>query len=112
MDIAGTPPAPVALRVARHVVGMALVALAHPMVHRSDDPVMTWALAWIGTILLAGALYGLYALFFTSRAASGWPKSAIMLAWVLLLLGMFGAYQSSPPATTPEQGPWLEYQRQ
>lgn len=69
---------------------MAAVALANPLIYVSSDKAMVWVLTWLPALLAAGVLYGLYVLFLTKRAKAGWPGSAIMLAWVLLVLLLVG----------------------
>lgn len=83
---------PQTLRFARHVVGMAIVALANPLIYFSSENVAAWAATWIMPILFAAALFGLYALFFTQRAKAAWPRSFFILAWVILLLVLAGPY--------------------
>lgn len=82
------------LRFGRHVVGMAAVALANPLIYVSSDKAMVWVLTWLPAIVAAAVLYGLYALFLTTRAKAGWPGSAIMLAWVLLALLLAGNWMN------------------
>jgi hypothetical protein len=104
----------------RHVVGIAVLALANPLVYIDQHPVFVWFLTWLMALGVAGVLYALYALFFTARAKAAWPGSFFMLAWVLVGLVVVGGWSdfnslrsSSEPqkAQSPEPGPWLEYQK-
>lgn len=97
MDIAGTPPAPVALRVARHVAGMALVALANPLIYYDPEPVIWWLTGWAMPLAILLVLFGTFALFFTSAAKRAWPNAVLYLAWPLVILFMiagWGEYNS------------------
>lgn len=80
------------LRLGRHVVGMAAAALANPLIYTGPAGMFSWVVPWIAALLVAGALYGLFLLFFTGRAKAAWPGSFIVLAWVLLALQLAGAW--------------------
>jgi peptidoglycan/LPS O-acetylase OafA/YrhL len=96
MELAQEEKSPNALRLARHAVGIMIVAAANPAIYRADDRMMVWASTWIVAIGAAAAMFGFYALFFPKKARPAWPKSAIILGWVLLALVIFGAYQDGP----------------
>lgn len=83
MEATATPQP---LRFARHIVGMMMLAAANPLIYYGRDRLIDWAMTWITPLLIAGAAFGLYALFFTKRAKAAWPRSFFMLAWVLLAL--------------------------
>jgi hypothetical protein len=83
---------PSALIFARHIVGMALVALANPLIWYSNDAVEFWVGTWVGPLVVAGAFFGLYWLFLTQRAKMTWPGRFFMLAWVLLALSLAGPW--------------------
>ena len=122
------------LRIARNAVGMALVALANPMVWHDRQPVILWAATWLVPAIAAAAVFALLALFFTKRARAAWPRGAILIAWVLLALVLAGYWMtylgarrapeaggSQVPAAavqTPSQGkpaeedgPWMQYRK-
>lgn len=84
------------LRFGRHIVGMMILALASPYVWYGSERTMTWAMTWAMTWLvpvgMALAAFGLFALFFTSRAKAAWPGRFFMLAWVLLALVVAAPY--------------------
>lgn len=83
---------PAALIFARHIVGMALAALANPLIWYSNDSMGFWVGTWVGPLVIAGALFCLYWLFFTQRAKMAWPGRFFMLAWVLLALSLAGPW--------------------
>lgn len=68
---------------ARHVVCMAVVALGNPLIYFDGKPIEAWLMTWLSPVLLAGLIYGLFLLFFTARAKAAWPRSFLMLAWLL-----------------------------
>ncbi|MET3512735.1 hypothetical protein ABIC63_000500 [Pseudacidovorax sp. 1753] len=86
-EAAGTMPQ---LRWARQLIGTALVALLNPFVYTGPAGIFAWIVPWAVAFIAAGVIYGLYALFLTSRARAGWPSSFFMLAWVLLALQLAG----------------------
>jgi hypothetical protein len=69
---------------------MAFAALANPMLYFDSRPVYLWVATWLVPAVGAACIFGLLALFFTERARRSWPGSAIMLAWVLLVLLLVG----------------------
>ena len=89
---AATPTS--ALHHARQVVGMAILAPANPLVWYSHDGVGYWLGTLLVPVVIALVLFGLYALLFAKRAKDAWPKSFFMLAWVLLVLTLAGAWMS------------------
>lgn len=89
MEATATPQP---LRFARHIVGMMILALASPYVWYSSQGTITWASTWITPLLMAGIVFGLYALFFTKRAKAAWPGRFFMLAWVMLVLVVASPY--------------------
>ena len=93
------------LRLARHAVGMMILAAANPLIYYSDGKLLTWAATWSVPLVFAAVVFALYALFLTKRAKAAWPKSFFMLAWVLLALSVAGPYIekfNQKTATTPE----------
>ena len=125
------------ITVARHVVGMGLVALANPLIYYDSSPVEAWAMTLFGAILIALALFGLITLIQPKRAAMLFPMTPIKSAWLILALMLFSKWQDYrqfqaprapvvqsapvPPKgsftfeeaqqKTTESGPWLEYQK-
>ncbi|WP_202758278.1 hypothetical protein [Delftia acidovorans] len=83
---------PSALIFARHIIGMALVAMANPLIWYSNDAMGFWVGTWVGPLVISGAFFGLYWLFFTQRAKMAWPGRFFMLAWVLLALSLAGPW--------------------
>ena len=93
MQLAHSTPA---LKIGRHVVGMALFALLNPLIYYDPSPAFLWASGWLTPLVISGVLYGLYALFFTSRVKSTTPL--FVLAWgmvMLMALGGWGEYNST-----------------
>ena len=86
MTSAATSATPKPLIFARQIAGMAILALANPLVWYSHEPVVRWLESWCVPVLIALAVFGLYALFFTKRAKQAWPGRFFMLAWVLVVL--------------------------
>lgn len=80
------------LRFARHIMGMAIIALASPYVWYGSERTLTWFFTWITPLVIAAVVYGLYALAFRRRAKEAWPQSFFMLAWVILALGVVSPY--------------------
>lgn len=95
---------PVALIAGRHVVGMAIVALANPLIYYGGG-FYQWSVALGAALFGAAVVYGLYALVFTQRAKAAWPGSFFMLAWVLLLLALLQGWTDRPkePRSIPVQ---------
>lgn len=81
-----------ALHHARQIAGMAILALANPLVWYSQAPVLQWAVTWIVPLLIALVAFGLFALFFTKRAKQAWPGRFYMLCWILLVLVLAGPW--------------------
>ena len=77
---------------ARQIVGMAILALANPLVWYSNEPVLRWLESWGVPVLIALGVFGLYALFFTKRAKQAWPGRFFLLAWVLVALVTVGPW--------------------
>jgi hypothetical protein len=103
---------PVAMIAGRHIAGMAIVALANPLIYFGGG-FYQWSLAFMSPLLFAVIVYGLYALFFTKRAKAAWPGSFFMLAWVLLGLGLLGVWMDKSPrqdlkTTAPVSETWGE----
>lgn len=97
------------LRLARHIVGMALVALANPLIYYDPQPVTVWFIGWLGALLFSSVFFVLYALFFTERARSAWPRSLFVIGWVLVLLVVINGWseyiriRSSPQTQSTEE---------
>jgi hypothetical protein len=120
MDMAKEKSTPAALTVARHVAGMAVVALMNPMIYSDPRPLFVWLTGWVMALLVASIVFGVYALFFTSRAKFVWPRIVLNMAWVIVVLYAIGGWaeyssikhDADQKQQSPEQGPWLEYQKQ
>lgn len=92
------------LRFARHIVGMAIIALASPYVWYGSERTLTWFSTWITPLVIAAVAYGLYSLAFRKRAKEAWPQSFFMLAWVILALGVVSPYfEASGSKSTAEE---------
>jgi len=87
------------IRLARHTVGIAAVAAINPTIYRVGDSATVWFFTWAIPLGVAALLFAFYALFFPKKARPAWPGSAIMLAWVLLVLLLVGSFQDKPVAT-------------
>ena len=106
MTSAATSATPKPLIFARQIAGMAILALANPLVWYSNEPVLRWFESWVVPVLIALAVFGLYALFFTKRAKQAWPGRFFMLAWVLVVLTTAGPWiglskRGAAPVATP-----------
>lgn len=80
------------LQFARHLVGMMILALASPYIHYSQQPIATWFGTWTAPLIISALAYGLYALFFTSRAKAAWPRNFLILAWTCVVLTVASPY--------------------
>ena len=80
---------------ARHIVGMAILALASPLIYHSSEPVTYWFASWLAPVAISAAVFGLYALFFTRHAKRSWPRSFFTLAWILVALSTAGPWIST-----------------
>lgn len=80
---------------ARHIVGMAIFALASPLIYHSSEPVSYWFASWLAPVAISAAVFGLYALFFTRHAKRSWPRSFFTLAWILVALSTAGPWISA-----------------
>ena len=79
---------------ARHIVGMAILALTSPLVYYSAEPISYWLAGWLAPLAISAIAFGLYALFFTQHAKHSWPRSFFILAWVLVALASTGPWLS------------------
>lgn len=79
---------------ARHIVGMAILALASPLIYHSSEPVGYWFASWMAPVAISAAVFGMYALFFTRHAKRSWPHSFFTLAWILVALSTAGPWMS------------------
>lgn len=108
MEQAAQQPA-MTMRFTRHIVGMAILALASPYVWYGSERTLTWFSTWITALVIAAVVYGLFALAFRKRAKEAWPQSFFMLAWVVLVLGVvspyFEAFGSKPLAEESSRRP-------
>lgn len=95
MNAVQTQP-PLGLMFGRHVVGMAVVALANPLIYLGGG-FYQWSVSFCAALFGAAVIYGLLALFFTKRAKANWPRSFFVLAWILLAVGLID--------------PWLQAKR-
>nr|WP_182312315.1 hypothetical protein [Comamonas testosteroni] len=80
---------------ARHIVGMAILALASPLIYYSSEPVAYWLASWLAPVVISAVVFGLYALFFTQHAKRSWPRSFFTLAWILVALCAAGPWIST-----------------
>lgn len=80
---------------ARHIVGMAILALASPLIYHSSEPVAYWLASWLAPVAISAVVFGLYALFFTRHAKRSWPSSFFTLAWILVALCAAGPWLST-----------------
>lgn len=80
------------IRYARHLVGIAMLMLASPEVVLYGGGVDGWVSLVVILVLIAFALAGLYALFFTKRAKRNWPSSLFRVAWTLTVLYLLGSW--------------------
>lgn len=119
MNTVTQPPIAPTLVLARHVVGMAVVALGNPLIYFDSRHIEAWLMTWVSPLLLAGLIFGLFSLFFTERAKSGWPGGFLKLAWVLTVAAVIvpwlerderpAAQVAQPaPVVTPAQAPVAE----
>lgn len=92
MDATQTTQAPKLLVFGRHIVGMALFALLNPLLYFDSQPVMVWLTGWAMALVVAAIAFGAYALFFTARAKSSWPRGFFMLAWTIAVLVVIGGW--------------------
>ncbi len=92
-NVAGEQPSP-ALRLGRHTVGIMIAALANPMIYFDTQKVLVWLATWGPVLIATAVIYGLLTLFLTRRARAAWPRGAITLAWVLLLLLLVGNWMN------------------
>lgn len=83
---------PAWLLASRHIVGMMIVALAWRDIYFDAQPVKTWLVPWLGSLIITSVLFGLYALFFTRQAKKYWPKAFYTIAWILLLIIVAGSW--------------------
>jgi len=92
MDLTQEKTTPMAITVARHVVGMAVVALGNPMIYSDPSPLFVWLTGWVMALLVASVVFGVYALLFTSRAKFVWPRMVLAMAWVIVVLYALGGW--------------------
>lgn len=105
MELATEQRPPIGLRLARHAVGMCIVALANPLIYFDASPFEQWAMLPVGAVAIAGALFGVLALISPERAKAAWPATPIKSAWFILALMLFSNWQGyrSQPTTAPVQ---------
>lgn len=84
----------------RQLVGMAIVALANPLIYFGGG-FYQWSITFVAPLLFAAVVYGLYALFRTKRAKESWPGSFFALAWILLGLTVLVPWMDKSPRQTP-----------
>jgi len=108
--------APTAMISGGHIAGMAVVALANPLIY-SGGGFYLWSVTLGAALLGAGVAYGLYALVFPKRAKAAWPGSFFMLAWVMLALALLQGWTVQPgglPApqasSQPQKGQTFTYE--
>ncbi|WP_315128079.1 hypothetical protein [Comamonas antarctica] len=92
MQAVETSPTPRALIFSRHIIGMAIVALANPLIYYSNEPVIGWLSTWLVPLAMAGAAFALYAIFFTKHAKGAWPTRFFVLAWIFVVLAVAGPW--------------------
>lgn len=104
MELAQEKSTPMAVTVARHVAGMAVVALANPLIYYDGNPVEAWAITLFGAIIIASILFGLLALIQPQRVKLLFPMTPIKSAWfilALMLLSNWQDYKQAAPAAEP-----------
>ena len=104
-------PGQTALVLIRHIVGLGFVMLATPaVVLQTSDAASTWLSYWLALILFAAAITGLVSLFLTKSQGKWWVKNFTIIAWVFLLLTLYGQWAplykkpaavASPAAPSP-----------
>ena len=105
MQIAETQQPSAKLTIARHVAGMAAVALANPLIYYDASPVEAWALLPVGALLISSALFAVLALVSPARAKASWPTTPIKSAWlilVLMLLANWQGHRTQPAGKAPQ----------
>lgn len=86
----------------RNLVGLAVVALANPLIYFGGGGYQ-WSVTLGAALLGACVVYGLYALVFTKRAKAAWPGQFFVLAWVLMALNLFNLWTDQTPRAQPAQ---------
>lgn len=76
----------------RHLVGTMVVSLAWTEVYTDISPLKSWFVPWLGSLMIATAIFGLFALFFTRQAKKYWPTGFYTTWWVLVLLVVGGSW--------------------
>lgn len=104
-----------ALKLARHIVGLAIVLIPVSRVLVGSWDGSSWLFMLIGVVVVAGTVAGLAALFFTASQSSKIVHNFVITAWVAAALILVGALTSDPPRprapAVDEKGPWLQYQQ-
>ena len=83
---------------ARHGAGMALAALANPLIYYDSNPVEAWAITLFGAVLIASALFGVLALIQPQRAKQAFPMALIKSSWFILALMVLSKWQDHQQA--------------
>lgn len=92
---------------------MAVVALMNPMIYSDPRPLFVWLTGWVMALLVASVVFGVYTLFFTSRAKFVWPRMVLTMAWVIVVLYVLGGwseYGSVKPSSQNPSKAWLDEQ--
>jgi lysylphosphatidylglycerol synthetase-like protein (DUF2156 family) len=88
-----TPSTPQALRFARHLVLVAIVACVNPFwilgAHRGYTNAVS---VFLGAIFCSAVVTGLALLFFTNGTGKDWPGNFIRALWVFALLILLGLW--------------------
>ena len=103
MELAQEKSTPIALTVARHVAGMAVVALANPLIYYDSNPVEAWAITLFGAIIIGACLFGVLALISPNRAKQAFPMTLIKASWLILVLMVLSKWQDHQAAPVNHQ---------
>lgn len=104
MELAQEKSTPMAITVARHVAGMAVVSLANPLIYYDNNPIEAWAITLFGAIIIASILFGILALIQPQRVKLLFPMTPIKSAWfilALMLLSNWQSYKQAAPTAEP-----------
>jgi len=93
MELAQEKSTPIAITVARHAAGMAVIALANPLIYFDSSPFEAWAMLPVGAAIIAAVLFGVLALISPERARVAWPYTPIKSAWLILVLMLLANWQ-------------------
>jgi len=98
MELAQEKITPLAITAARHVAGMAVAALANPLIYYDSNPVEVWAITLFGALIVASILFGVLALISPKRAKQAFPMALIKSSWFVLILMVLSKWQDHQSA--------------